>query len=129
MPSVPNTGEAYSFTVSLLSATTGQILTSPTIATGDVQISTDDGAYANASSVSVSPAASGIVKVDLTIAEVGAEHFTVRFLDQAGAEWKQLMYHETVGPAAATSSSSGVSIGVLVGVVDDSEAITGTIKE
>jgi len=67
------------------------------LATGDVQISTDGGAFTNLGTLpTVTPAAGGTVEVNLTSGEVGNDHFTVKFSDQAGAEWKETYYHETV---------------------------------
>jgi len=43
----PISGSAYTFTVSLLSQTDGSIVANPTLATGDVKISTDGGAFTN----------------------------------------------------------------------------------
>ena len=98
MPNVPVAGQGYTFTVSLASASTGEILSNPTIAAGDFEISTDDGAYASLGTTpTVTPASSGIVKFTLTSGEVGTSHFTVKMIDAAGSEWKTLYYHETVG--------------------------------
>jgi len=93
----PISGSAYTFTVSLLSQTDGSIVASPTLTSGDVKISTDGGTVANLASLpTVTPAAKGIVEVNLTSGEVGTAHFSVLFSDAAGAEWKDLNYHETV---------------------------------
>lgn len=104
----PIAGSAYTFTLSLLSQTDGTIVANPTLATGDVQISTDGGAFANLSTLpTVTPASGGTVEVNLTSGEVGNDHFTVAFTDQAGAEWKTTYYHETVEAAAATPPTAG----------------------
>lgn len=85
-------GQTY--TTNLISRSTGQILASPTLAAGDVQVSTDGGSFANLATLpAVSPAGSGIVRVSLTADEVGDSTFTVRFLDQAGAEWETQYNH------------------------------------
>jgi hypothetical protein len=103
----PISGSAYTFTVSLLSQTDGSIVASPTLATGDVKISTDGGALANLGTLpTVTPAAGGIVEVNLTSGEVGTAHFSVLFSDAAGAEWKDLNYHETVQSVGEVSAAA-----------------------
>ena len=103
----PISGSAYTFTVSLLSQANGSILASPTLATGDVKVSTDGGAVANIGTLpTVTPAAGGIVEVNLTSGEVGTAHFSVLFSDAAGAEWKDLNYHETVQSAEAPTAAA-----------------------
>lgn len=93
----PIAGSAYTFTISLISQTDGSIVANPTINSGDVTVSTDGGAATLIASLpTVTPASSGIVEVNLTSNEVGNDHFTVRFSDITGAQWKDTNYHETV---------------------------------
>lgn len=103
----PISGSAYTFTVSLTSQSTGAILANPTLATGDVKISTDGGTVANLATLpAVTPASSGVVEVNLTSGEVGTAHFSVLFSDAAGAEWKDLNYHETVQSVGEVSAAT-----------------------
>ena len=44
MSSVPISGQAYTFSLSLFSQATGDVVANPTIAAGDFNISTDGGA-------------------------------------------------------------------------------------
>jgi len=132
MANKPIAGEAFAFTISLLSQTNGEILTNPTLATGDVKISTDGGALTNLATLpAVTPAGSGIVEVNLTSAEVGSEHFTVAFIDAAGAEWKTVYYHEVI--SAAQGGGGGGTTGFLDGhitmVVDSSSVIEMEVVE
>jgi hypothetical protein len=69
------------------------IVTTPTIAPGDIQISLDGGAYANPATLpSETPAVSGQVQIPLSQAETNGVHFSVRGIDQAGAEWDDFFY-------------------------------------
>ena len=159
MSSVPISGQAHTFSLSLLSQATGDIIANPTLASGDFSISTDGGAFtALDTTPTVTPAGGRSVEFNLTSAEVGSSYFCVQCIDAAGDEWKSILYHETVGDATdfkadvsllALESSvqevittgsdgpwttsegggGGVSVGVLVGVVDDGEIVTGKMKE
>jgi len=104
MPNVPVSGSTYTFTVTLFSQSTGQPLSNPTLAADDFEVSTDGGAYASLNTTPVvTPASSGIVEINLTAAEVGSNHFTVKMVDAAGSEWKTTYFHETVGSSVDAS--------------------------
>src|SRR3990170_1558256 len=62
----------------------------PTLATGDVQISKDGGAFANITTLpTVTPASGTSVLVSLSAAEMQAKHVIVRFIDQTSPkEWE-----------------------------------------
>ncbi len=110
MPNVPISGSGYTFTVSLFSQATGEILDNPTLDAADFSISTDGGGYSSLSSApTVTPASSGIVEINLTASEVGTSHFTVKISDDAGAEWKTMLYHESVGIDSGTGGSGSIS--------------------
>ena len=114
MPNVPVAGEGFTFTLSLLSQATGDILTNPTIATGDFKVSTDGGALANLATLpAVTPASSGIVEINLTSDEVGTAHFSVVAIDAAGAEWKTTYYHEVISDPAGGGGSGGTANAIL----------------
>ena len=131
MANVPVAGEPFTFTISLLSQTTGQILLNPTISSPDVVISTDGGALSLlATTPTVVPAGSGIVQVDLTANEVGTDRFSVIFEDAFGDEWKTTYYHEVI--SNASGGGGGGSIGASGGVLSaniEVVTLTGEIKE
>lgn len=89
----PQYGVAFTFDVALIdSASRPDIKTTPTLASGDVQISKDGGSLANITTLpSESPASSGIIQVALSATEMQAERIAVKFLDVAGAEWDDLL--------------------------------------
>lgn len=76
----------------------------PTLATGDVVISKDGGAFANITTLpTVTPAAGTSVLISLSATEMQAKHIIVRFIDQtATKEWEdQELIIETFGNASA----------------------------
>lgn len=122
MANVPVPGEPHTFTISLLSQATGQILLNPTIVSPDVLISTDGAALNVLNTLpSVEPANSGIVEVNLTAAEVGNDHFTVIFQDFSGSEWKTTYYHEVVSKAATGGGGGGSSYAPLTINIESKE--------
>jgi hypothetical protein len=94
---------------------------SPTLATGDVQISKDGGAFTNITTLPVvTPAAGTSVQVNLSATEMQAARIAVRFIDQTSPkEWEdQEIIIETFGHAsgqflfnlaAANASGSGAT--------------------
>jgi hypothetical protein len=62
------------------------IVTTPTIAAGDIQISIDFAAFENVTAAE-DPAGSGQVKLSPTQAQTNGVHLGIRWIDQAGAEW------------------------------------------
>ncbi len=118
MNSPPTQGKPHTFTVSLFARNTGELLTSPTIARSDFRISTDGSALSQLDSTpTVTPAGSGIVKIDLTADEVGSDYFTLLIRDALGNEWKDIVYHETVG----SGSSGGLSSAPLTISIQETE--------
>ncbi len=91
--SSPKKGVAYDFTIGLIdSADTGSFKANPTLATGDFQVSKDNGAYANLATLpTVSPAGSINVKVVLSATEMTADKVIVKAIDVAGAEWDDVL--------------------------------------
>ena len=64
----------------------------PTLAAGDVKVSTDGGAFANITTLpTVTPATGRAVKVTLSVAEMTGDNIIVVFNDAAGAEWCDLV--------------------------------------
>jgi hypothetical protein len=63
----------------------------PTLAAGDVKVSTDGGAEANPGTLpAVTPAGSRRVKITLSASEMNGDNVQVTFSDAAGAEWCDL---------------------------------------
>ncbi len=93
MPFPPVKNTAFTFYISLTSqASRPQFQTNPTLATGDVKISKDGGAFANLATLPVvTPASGAVVKVALSKAEMNADNVAILFRDAAGAEWDDLL--------------------------------------
>lgn len=95
MPSyvTPKKNTEFILYVSLVSqADTKTFQSTPTLAAGDVQVSTDGGALANLGTLPVvTPGASKLVKVTLSAAEMNGDNIQVIFSDAAGAGWCDLM--------------------------------------
>jgi hypothetical protein len=91
--SSPKKNVAYEFDIGLVdSADTGSFKASPTIAAGDFQVSTDNGAFANLTTLPiVSPAGSLNVKVNLSQAEMNGDKIVVQCIDAAGDEWDDVL--------------------------------------
>jgi hypothetical protein len=92
MPVPPVSGEAFTFYVTLTSqANTNIFQVNPTLAIGDVTVSTDGGALNNITTLPVvTPAGGKQVQVDLSIAEMTGDVIGVLFSDVAGNEWQDL---------------------------------------
>lgn len=72
-------------------ANPGKFKDNPTLAAGDVQVSKDNGAYANLTTLpSAAPAGSENLNVVTTATEMNADKVTIRFRDQtAPPEWSE----------------------------------------
>ncbi len=94
--SAPKKGVAFTFDLSLISRSTGQVQISPTLAAGDVTISGADGtsdlaAFGNITVLPTeTPASSGVVKVRVSASEMNFDRVVIKFKDAAGAEWNDL---------------------------------------
>lgn len=86
---VAKAGVAYVFYVSLPSQANVLVFqANPTLAPGDVTVSTDGAAAANITTLpTVTPAGGKRVKVSLSAAEMTGDNVSVVFSDVAGAEW------------------------------------------
>lgn len=86
-------GVAYRTWIGLVSqASRPQFQGTATLAAGDVKVSKDGGALANLTTLPVvTPAASKLIQVDLSAAEMTADVVTIIFSDAAGAEWDDLI--------------------------------------
>ena len=86
VPPVKN--EALTFSTVLYARSDNQIKATPTLVTGDVKISKDNGAIANPGTLPVEdPVGSGIVKIVLTSDEKNADELVINFHDASGDEW------------------------------------------
>lgn len=89
---VPVSGQAYTFFVSLVSLVDGRdFVVDPDIAPGDFQVSTDGSALAAlAGPPIVSPTGSVLVAVSLTASEMNGSKINVVGSDIAGGQWEDL---------------------------------------
>jgi hypothetical protein len=88
----PKKNVEFVFDISLVDAANRpQFKANPTLAIGDVKISTDEGAFANITTLpTVSPAAGRNVKVSLSASEMNGDRIVVQFVDAAGGEWDEV---------------------------------------
>jgi hypothetical protein len=109
----PKKNSAYIFNTPLISRTTGQFQANPTLAAGDVKVSTDGGAFANLATLPVvTPAGGDSVKVSLSAGEMNGDHVVVEFKDAAGAEWNDRMFD--IHTSAQTLDEVDVNVDTLV---------------
>lgn len=83
----------YIFFVGLVSqADTKLLQNNPTLAAGDVLVSTDGGATSNLDTLpAVTPASSDMVKVTVSTSEMNGDNVIIVFSDAAGSEWCDLL--------------------------------------
>lgn len=117
MAQIPFRGQAFETDVQLESqGTPGTFQANPTLATGDAQVSKDNGTFANLTTLpSVSPASGKNVRVQLSASEMDADKVTIVLSDAAGSEWydASLVIHtipflftaSAVNDASATTTS------------------------
>ena len=85
-------GVEYIFYAGLVSQSTGQFQSNPTLAAGDFRVSIDGGALNNLATLpGVTPASSRMVKFTLSTSEMNGDNITVVGLDAAGAEWDEII--------------------------------------
>lgn len=90
----PKKNTQFIFDVALIDATARPSLrANPTLAAGDVKVSTDEGAFANAGTLpSVAPASGTNVKVTLSTSEMNGDRVVVQFIDQTSPkEWDDVL--------------------------------------
>lgn len=90
----PVKGEDFIFYIALADMNVpGSFKASPTIASGDFQVSKDGGAFANLSTLpAVDPAAGVAVKVTLSSTEMNADSVVFKGIDQTAAkEWADIL--------------------------------------
>lgn len=119
--------------VVLIEKSTGNFKSSPTLASGDVKVSKDGGAFANPTSLpTVTPASGTSVQITLTSTEMQAARVVVRFIDQSDPkEWEdQEVIIETFGNASATLAvdfSDAVRFGLTALPDADAESAGGLL--
>lgn len=135
----PIKGSAYKFFVSLSPQTpTGGFQANPTLATGDVKVSSDNGAtFGNITSLPSATAGDNtVVEVDLDATEMNADIVIVVFRDAAGAEWcdyKEVIHTTTQGfdtiktDTAAILVDTDTTIPALIGTPTDFGSGTSTL--
>jgi len=90
IPAKKNT--EYIFYAGLVSQSTGQFQSNPTLATGDFKVSIDGGALNNLATLpAVTPASSRMVKFTLSTSEMNGDNITVMGVDAAGSEWDEVI--------------------------------------
>lgn len=127
MPSyvTPKKNTAYIMYVGLVDqANTKLLKANPTLATGDVKVSIDGGAFANLATLpDAEPNSSAAVRVQLSSSEMNGDNIVVQFIDAAGAEWcdqlinlqtsarqiDDLTYPATSGRSLAVDASGNVT--------------------
>lgn len=140
---LPKKNVAYTFYVALVDTSNRPDLkANPTLAAGDVQVSTDGGSFGNLATLPVVTPASGVgVKVDLSAGEMNGDNTTVKFIDAAGAEWddlfieirpatrkaEDLAYPTTTGRSidVAATGEVGLDFGNAVGAITGAEIGVG----
>jgi len=101
----------------------------PTLAAGDVQVSLDDAAFTNITTLpTVTPSGGVKVKISLSAAELTCKQIMIRFKDAAGDEWEeQTIIIETYGNASAMHPNIGANPTLSAAETRDAmDLVTGT---
>jgi len=108
---------AFECYVSLVSqANTKIVQVSPTMAIGDVKVSTDNGTASNIATLPVIGTDTRVLKVNLSAAEMNGGNVTVIFSDAAGAEWCDLVLNIQTAANQIDDLAAGISgIGTVGG--------------
>jgi len=117
----PQKGVEYIFYISLVSqADTKLMQNNPTLAAGDVLVSTDGGATSNLDTLpAVTPASSDIVKVTVSTTEMNGDNIIIVFSDAAGSEWCDLIVN---------IQTSAQSLDTMDTNIDDIETDTNELQ-
>ena len=116
----PQKGVEYITTIGLVSqADTKLLQTNPTLAAGDVLVSTDHGATSNLDTLpAVTPAGGKAVKVTVSAAEMNGDNIDITFSDVAGSEWCDHLIN---------IQTSAQSLDTIHALVDAIKAVTDTV--
>lgn len=140
----PKKNTAYECYVALVSqANTKIVQISPTMAAGDVKVSTDNGTSSNITTLPVIGTNTRVLKVNLSAAEMNGNNVTVIFSDAAGAEWCDLVLNIqtsarqiddlatptniTAGTIATVSGNVNGSVGSVAGAVGSVTGAVGSV--
>ena len=117
---MPKVGSTPTFRVSLFK--NGVLITSPTLAAGDVTLIKADNTVANITTLpSLSGAGSGALNVALSAAEtagVAGQNVTVLFNDQSGDEWEPVTVDLTLTDNDIDDLATAAALTVVDGIVD-----------
>lgn len=122
----PQKNVEYIFYVSLASQANIKVMQSnPTLAAGDVKVSTDGNALTNLDTLpDVDPDASYFVKVTVSATEMNGDNIVILFHDAAGDEWCDLMIN--IQTSAQSLNTMGNDLVAIKGYVDtEVDAIKG----
>jgi hypothetical protein len=132
----PKINTEYIFYVSLVdSANRPYFKANPTIASGDFKLSTDGGSLTNLDTLPVVTPVSGVlVKFTLSTSEMNGNNATVVCIDEADAEWDDLVINiqtatrqiDDLAFPTAPGRSMDVTVTGVVGI--DFDNIEGTLK-
>lgn len=90
----PEKNATFTFNIGLSAKDGSGLVANPTIASGDFQVSTDNGALGNLGTTpTVSPASGRVVKITLSAAEMNGDDIIVVGSDAAGDEWSDVLIH------------------------------------
>lgn len=117
----PQKNVEYIFYVGLVSqADTKLLQNNPTLAAGDVLVSTDGGATSNLDTLpAVTPASSDMVKVTVSTDEMNGDNIIIVFSDAAGSEWCDLLIN---------IQTSAQSLDTMDTNIDDIETDTNELQ-
>lgn len=124
----PKINTAYECYVSLVSQANTKVLqNSPTMAAGDVKVSTDNGASANITTLPVIGTNTRLLKVNLSAGEMNGGNVSVVFSDVAGAEWCDLTLNIQTSARQIDDLASPTNITAATGVVLSAVTHTGAV--
>ncbi len=138
----PQKNIEYIFYISLVSQTDTKLFqNNPTLASGDVKVSTDGGVLSNLDTLpAVTPASSDNVKVTVSTDEMNGDNIHIVFSDAAGAEWCDLAINiqtaaqtldatDTVADGIQTDLSNATDgLGALKDLIDAVQSTANTIS-
>jgi hypothetical protein len=122
----PKKNTEYIFYMGLpsqMDGTTFQV--NPTLATGDVKVSTDGGTLGNLTTLPVvTPAGSKMIKVTVSATEMNGDNVTLIFSDAAGAEWCDVIVNLQTAPAQIGDLATAANL--TTDIIADSIPADGT---
>jgi hypothetical protein len=125
----PKRGVAFTYELCLVSqADSALFQVNPTLAAGDVVIYKDGVLDGNADNIPTAVGASSLVTHTLSATEMTADRITVRFSDQAGAEWQDLVVNIHTVTTSQIDDIDGVPAAVLAAVVENSKTVQDFLR-